>query len=159
MANIADSTGSQIGEALKNSAPVRATWSGFTENAVAKEIFLISADNPASGGRLIIPPNCVIVAEGLFTAYNVTDNTVFASGRLAVSLTNLAGTVAASGTTLEWDAASTDANPFVQYFVGTAPAVAFTYNNTSKSLLATVTGQASKRINWRITLQLQVSGS
>ena len=159
MANIADSTGSQIGEALRSNAPTRLTWTGFTDNAVAKEIFLISADNPAAGGRLIIPLNCVIVAEGLLAAYNVTDNNVFAIGRLAVGVTNLANTVAASGVTLEWDAAATDANPFVQYFVGAAPAVAITYNNTTKSLVVTVTGLAAKRINWRVTMQLQTAGS
>lgn len=152
MAKIADSTGSQIGEAIKFDLDARLVWKGVTTDNVATELFLFSKDNPASGGRLLIPSNTVVVGEGLFVAYNDTDNTIFASGRFAVSLTNLAGTVAASGTTLEWDAAATDANPFVQYFVGSASAVLPSYNNTTDSLVMTVTGASGKVIRWHIEL-------
>lgn len=150
MAKIADSTGSQIGEAIKLGLDTRVVWEGFTTDAVAKELFLVSNDNPETGGRLIVPalPNGVIVAEGLFVAFNDTDNVVFASGRFALSVTNLAGEVALSGATLEWDAAATDANPFVQYFVGASPAFVWTYNNTSNSIILTVTGTAAKNIRY-----------
>jgi hypothetical protein len=60
--------------------------------------------------------------------------------------------VAASGTTLEWDAAATDANPFVQYFVGSASAVLPSYNNTTDSLVMTVTGASGKVIRWHVEL-------
>jgi hypothetical protein len=151
MARIADTTGSQTGEAVKLGLDTRLVWEGFTTDATAKELFLVSDDNPSTGGRLIVPalPSGVIVAEGLFVAFNDTDNTVFASGRFALSVTNLAGTVAVSGTTLEWDAAATDANPFIQYFVGANPAFVWTYNNTSKSIILTVTGVAAKNIRYR----------
>lgn len=152
MAKIADTTGSQIGEAIKADLDATLVWKGTTTDNVATELFLFSKDNPASGGRLLIPSNTVIVGGGLFVGYNDTDNTIFASGRFAVSLTNLAGTVAASGTTLEWDAASTDANPFVQYFVGSASAMLPSYNNTSDSLIITVTGASSKSIRWHVEL-------
>jgi hypothetical protein len=151
MAKIADSTGMQTGEAVKLGLDTRIMWEGFTVDATAKELFLVSDDNPATGGRLIVPalPNGVIVAEGLFCAFNDTDNVVFASGRFALSVTNLAGTVALSGTTLEWDAAATDANPFIQYFVGANPAFVWTYNNVSDSIILTVTGTAAKNIRYR----------
>lgn len=151
MGKIADPTGSQIGEALKLGLDTKLIWEGTTLDNVATELFLRSKDNPTTGGRLLIPNNSVIVGQGLFVAFNDTDNVVLASGRFAVSVTNLAGTVAASGTTLEWDAAATDANPFIQYFVGSA-GLAIAYNNTLDALTVTVTGTASKQIRWRIEL-------
>ena len=153
MAKIADATGSQIGEALIAGAQdTNLIWEGVTTDATATELWLRSRDNPASGGRLILPQSGLIVGEGLFAAFNTTDNTVLCSGRWAVAATNLAGTVAASGTTLEWDAASVDANPFIQYFVGSS-GFAVAYNNTSKALTVTVTGTASKNIRWRAILR------
>ena len=151
MAKIADPTGSQIGEAVKFGLDSKLIWEGTTTDNTATELFLVSNDNPASGGRLLIPNNTVIVGQGLFVAYNDTDNVVLASGRFAISVTNFAGTVAASGTTLEWDAAATDANPFIQYFVGSA-GLAIVYNNTLDALTVTVTGTAAKVIRWRIEL-------
>jgi hypothetical protein len=151
MAKIADTTGSQIGEAIKFGLGAKLIWEGTTTDNVATELFLRSKDNPALGGRLLIPNNSVIVGQGLFVAYNDTDNTILCSGRFAVSLTNLAGTIAASGTTLEWDAAATDANPFIQYVVGSA-GLAIAYNNTLDALTVTVTGTAAKVIRWRIEL-------
>lgn len=153
MAKIADSTGSQIGEAVFNGVQdTNLIWEGVTTDNTATEIYLRSKDNPATGGRLILPQSGLIVGEGLFAAFNTTDNTVLCSGRWAVAATNLAGTVAASGTTLEWDAASTDANPFVQYFVGSS-GFAVAYNNTLDALTITVTGTASKNIRWRAILR------
>lgn len=151
MAKIADSTGSQIGEAVKLGLDSKLIWEGATTDNVATELFLRSKDNPASGGRLLIPTNTLIVGQGLFAAYNDTDNTVLCSGRFAVGTTNLAGTVAASGATLEWDAAATDANPFIQYFVGSA-GLAIAYNNTLDALTVTVTGTAGRVIRWRVEL-------
>lgn len=142
-----DTKGVLAGDALRQENVFKVSWSGQTTNATAKEIFLDGG--ATSDNRLVIPTNTLIVAEGLFSAWNETDSTVHASGRFALSVTNIAGTVAASGTTLEWDAASTDANPFSQYFVGSGSAgLVFTYNNTSKSIVATVTGVASKTIRW-----------
>lgn len=152
MAKIADTTGSQIGEAWRSGQGATLVWEGTTTDNVATEIFLRSKDNPATGGRLLLPSSGVYVGQGLFVGFNDTDGSVFASGRFAISATNLAGTVAASGTTLEWDAASTDANPFVQYFVGAASAFLPSYNNTSDSLIMTVTGLAAKSIRWRAEL-------
>lgn len=153
MAKIADSTGSQIGEAWRNGLQdVKVVWEGVTLDATPTEIFLRSKDNPASGGRLILPASGLVVGEGLFGAFNDTDNVVLTSGRFAVAATNLAGTVAGSGTTLEWDAASVDANPFIQYFVG-ASGLAIAYNNTSKAITVTVTGAAAKRVRWIVEIR------
>lgn len=151
MAKIADSSGSQTGEALKFGYEQKLVWEGTTLDNVATELFLRSKDNPASGGRLLIPNNSVIVGQGLFVAYNDTDNTILCSGRFAISTTNLAGTVAASGATLEWDAAATDANPFINYFVGSA-GLAIAYNNTLDAITVTVTGTAARVIRWRVEL-------
>lgn len=151
MAKIADPTGSQIGEAVKFGLDSKLIWEGTTTDNTATELFLRSKDNPASGGRLLIPNNTLIVGQGLFAAYNDTDNTVLCSGRFAIGVTNLAGTVAASGTTLEWDAAATDANPFIQYVVGSA-GLAIAYNNTLDALTVTVTGTSGKVIRWHIEL-------
>lgn len=151
MGKIADSTGSQIGEAVKFGQGAKLIWEGTTTDNVATELFLRSKDNPASGGRLLIPNNTLIVGNGIFAAYNDTDNTVLCSGRFAVGVTNLNGTVAASGVTLEWDTAATDANPFIQYFVGSA-GFAVTYNNTLDALTVTVTGTAARVIRWRVEL-------
>jgi hypothetical protein len=143
--------GALLGDALRQRNFANITWSGKTTDATATEIFIDGGAN--SDNRLIVPKGIVIIAQGLFVAYNVTDGSVHASGRFALSLTNIADTVAASGTTLEWDAASTDANPFSQYFVGSASAgVVFTYNNTSKSIIPTVTGVAAKVIQWRVRI-------
>lgn len=148
---IQDTRGQIVGDALKQDKSLDVTWVGVTTNATATEIFLDGYTTDL--GRLIIPTNTLIIAQGLFSAFNDTDSTVHASGRFALSVTNIAGTVAASGTTLEWDAASTDANPFSQYFVGSASAgLVFTYNNTSKSIIATATGVASKNIRWKAQL-------
>jgi hypothetical protein len=153
MSKISDSTGSQIGESWRNGVQdVKLVWEGVTLDATATEIYLRSKDNPATGGRLILPASGLFLGEGLFAAFNDTDTTVLCSGRFAVSVTNLAGTVAASGTTLEWDAAATDANPYIQYFVGST-GLALAYNNTSKSLTVTVTGTASKRIRWIVEIR------
>jgi hypothetical protein len=138
--------GVYVGEALRQGNDTRIAWQGVTTDNVATEIFL---DGESS--RLVIPTDTVVVGEGLFTAWNETDSAVLVSGRFAVSVRNIAGTVAANGTTLEWDAASTDANPFVQYFVGSA-GVVFAYNNTTKSLTLTVTGTAAKTIRWKAEL-------
>jgi hypothetical protein len=151
MAKIADSSGSQTGEALKFGYEQKLVWEGTTTDNVATELFLRSKDNPASGGRLLIPNNSVIVGQGLFVAYNDTDNAVLCSGRFAISTTNLAGTVAASGATLEWDAAATDANPFINYFVGSA-GLAIAYNNTLDAITVTVTGTAARVVRWRVEL-------
>lgn len=151
MAKIADSSGSQTGEALKFGYEQKLVWEGTTTDNVATELFLRSNDNPASGGRLLIPNNSVIVGQGLFVAYNDTDNAVLCSGRFAISTTNLAGTVAASGATLEWDAAATDANPFINYFVGSA-GLAIAYNNTLDAITVTVTGTAARVVRWRVEL-------
>lgn len=151
MAKIADSSGSQTGEALKFGYEQKLVWEGTTLDNVATELFLRSKDNPASGGRLLIPNNSVIVGQGLFVAYNDTDNTILCSGRFAISTTNLAGTVAASGATLEWDAAATDANPFINYFVGSA-GLAIAYNNTLDAITVTVTGTAARVVRWRVEL-------
>ena len=140
--------GALVGDALRQRNFTNITWEGRTTDATPTEIFIDGGVN--SDSRLIIPSNTLTVAQGFFVGWNVTDSTVNASGRFALSVTNIAGTVAASGTTLEWDAASTDANPFSQYFVGSASSgVVFTYNNTSKSIIPTVTGVASKNIRWR----------
>ena len=139
--------GALVGDALRQRNFTNIAWEGTTNNASATEIFLDGGAN--SDSRLILPTGLTFVGQGFFVAYNDTDSSVHASGRFALSVTNIAGVVAASGTTLEWDAASTDANPFSQYFVGSASAgCVFTYNNTSKSIIATVTGAASKRIRW-----------
>jgi hypothetical protein len=151
MAKIADSSGSQTGEALKFGYEQKLVWEGTTTDNVATELFLRSKDNPASGGRLLIPNNSVIVGQGLFVAYNDTDNAVLCSGRFAISTTNLAGTVAASGATLEWDAAATDANPSINYFVGSA-GLAIAYNNTLDAITVTVTGTAARVVRWRVEL-------
>jgi|688.fasta_scaffold114859_3 hypothetical protein len=140
--------GALLGDALRQRNFTNIEWEGVTTNATATEIFLDGGAN--SDSRLIIPSNTLIIAQGFFVGWNVTDAAVNASGRFALSVTNIAGTVAASGTALEWDAASTDANPFSQYFVGSASSgLVFTYNNTSKSIIATVTGVASKTVRWR----------
>lgn len=145
---IQDSRGMQAGEALRLDAPTDIVWSGVTADATPTEIFLDGFESDI--GRLIIPTNTLIIGQGLFCAFNDTDSTVHASGRFALSVANIAGTVAASGTTVEWDAAATDANPFSQYFVGSGSAgLVFTFNNTSKSIIATVTGVASKTIRWK----------
>lgn len=138
--------GVATGIALRNGNATRVRWAGQTTNNTAKELFLDG--DSTSESRLIIPTGLVLIGEGHFAAYNVTDGTVFATGRFAVSLKNLAGTVSAEGTTLEWDAASVDANPFVQYFSGSSGFV-WTYDNTNKALVLTVTGTAAKVINWR----------
>ena len=151
MAKIADTTGSQTGEALKLGSDAKLIWEGTTTDDVATELFLRSKDNPASGGRLLVPDNSVIVGQGLFVAYNDTDNTVLCSGRFAVSLTNLAGTVALSGTTVKWDAAGPDVNPLIQYFVGSA-GLDIAYNNTLDALTVTVTGTSGRVIRWHVEL-------
>ena len=139
--------GALLGDALRQRNFINITWSGITLDAVPTEIYIDGGAN--SDSRLIITTGTVFIAQGFFIAYNVTDNTVLASGRFAVSLTNIANVVAASGVTLEWDAASVDANPFIQYFVGST-GVVFAYNNTTKSLTLTVTGVAAKRVSWRL---------
>jgi hypothetical protein len=144
---IQDVKGVLVGDALRQGNPTRVIWRGQTVDATPAEIFLDAGTT--SDNRLIIPTDTLILAQGLFSAWNETDSAVHVSGRFALSATNIAGTVAASGTTLEWDAASADANPFSQYFVGSASAgLVFTYNNTSKSIIATATGVASKTIRW-----------
>lgn len=143
-----DPRGVVVGDAMRQGNVTRAVWAATTTNATPAEVFLDGGATADS--RFIVPTDTLIVAEGLFTAWNETDSAVHASGRFALSVSNIAGTVAASGTTLEWDAASTDANPFSQYFVGSAIAgLVFTYNNTTKSITLTGTGVASKTIRWR----------
>ena len=138
--------GALVGDALRQRNFINITWSGTTLDAVATEIFIDGGLN--SDSRLILTTGTVLIAQGFFIAHNATDNAVLASGRFALSVSNIGGVVAASGVTLEWDAASVDANPFVQYFVG-ASGVVFAYNNTTKSITLTVTGVAAKRVNWR----------
>lgn len=138
--------GELIGDALRQRNFINIAWSGTTTDATAKEIFIDGGIN--SDSRLILPTNTVLIAQGFFNAFNSTDASVLANGRFALSVSNIGGVVAASGVTLEWDAASVDANPFVQYFVGSA-GVVFAYNNTTKSITLTVTGVAAKNIRWR----------
>jgi hypothetical protein len=141
--------GALVGDSLRQRNHINVAWGGFTVDATPKEIFIDG--DLTSDSRLILTTGTVLIAQGFFAAYNVTDNVLLASGRFALSTTNIANTVAASGLTLEWDAASVDANPFIQYFVGSAGLV-FAYNNTTKSITLTVTGVAAKRIIWRASI-------
>ena len=138
--------GALVGDALRQRNFILVSWEGRTIDATPTEIFLDGGLNLDS--RLILTNGTVLIAQGFFIAYNSTDNTVLASGRFALSVTTIANAVAASGATLEWDAASVDANPFIQYFVGAA-GVVFAYNNTTKSITLTVTGVAAKVVRWR----------
>ena len=138
--------GELLGDALRQRNFINVAWSGTTTDAIAKEIFIDGGAN--SDSRLVLPTGTALIAQGLFFAYNATDVAVLASGRFALSVTNIGGVVAASGATLEWDAASADANPFIQYFVGSTGLV-FAYNNTTKSITLTVTGVAAKIVRWR----------
>ena len=138
--------GELLGDALRQRNFINVAWSGTTTDATAKEIFIDGGIN--SDSRLVLPTNTVLIAQGFFNAFNATDSTVLANGRFALSVSNIGGVVAASGVTLEWDAASVDANPFIQYFVGSAGLV-FAYNNTTKSITLTVTGIAAKTVRWR----------
>lgn len=145
---IQDTKGELVGGALRQGNPTKVVWKGTTTNDTATEIFLDGGTT--ANDRLIIPTDTVIIGQGFFTAWNETDSTFRAAGRFAISVSNIAGTVAALGTTVEWDAAATDANPFSQFFSGAG--LAITYNNTFKAVVITVTGVASKNIRWVVEL-------
>ena len=146
--------GALIGDALRQRNFTQIAWEGRTLDATPTELFIDGGAN--SDSRLIIPNGTMLIAQGFFAAFNSTDNTIFSSGRFALALTNIANTVAASGISLEWDAASADANPFIQYFIGIA-GVVFAYNNTTKSVTLTVTGVAAKNIRWRARVTEYIS--
>jgi len=150
--NIATPMGEIRAESLLQNDVQSLAWTGVTINATPAEIFL-EGSGAAPDGRLVLPSNRVVIGTVNFLAYNKTDNTVHCSGRQAISLSNLAGTVAASGVTTEWDVAATDANPNINYFVGSAAAgLVFTYNDTLKALVATVTGVTAKTIEWKAVM-------
>ena len=146
---IEDSRGIVAGAALRQDAPTRIDWVGVTLTATPLEIFL--PERSAQSNRLIIPTDTLLIGQGLFSAWNKTDAALFAAGRFALSVRNVGNVVSTSVATMEWDAAATDANPFVQYVAGTSGLV-FTFDNVSKAIVVTVTGLAAKEIRWKVSM-------